>query len=188
MMRSKKVIGITGGSGTGKSHICKLLADAGFPVIDADEVAHECLDFEECVKELVSEFGEAVLKNGKPDRKRLGEIVFSDAEKLEKLGKITHKYILAEIEKRIEKAQGDTVFVDGAVLIESGMKCDFMIGVIADRKLRKERIVKRDNISAKAAETRILAQQNDGFYRKNCDFVLENNGGEPDITEIIKRI
>lgn len=188
MMQNKKVIGITGGSGTGKSHISDLLRKAGFTAIDADKVAHNCLNISECVSEIRAEFGEDVIKSGAVDRKKLGKIVFSEPEKLEKLNKITHKYILAEICREIENAEGNTVFVDGAVLIESGMDCDFMIGVIADKKIRKDRIISRDKISEIEAERRISAQQPDDFYRKNCDLVIENNGGNIDISEIIKRI
>lgn len=188
MMQNKKVIGITGGSGAGKSHISAQLKMAGYPVIDADEVAHNCLEQAECVEEIRREFGESVIENGKPSRKKIGKIVFSEPKKLEKLDKITHKYILADIQKRIDKEKGDTVFVDGAVLIESGFKCDFMIGVLADRGIRKERIKSRDKITEKDAEKRISAQQEDGFYIENCDFIIKNNGGEIDITEILKRI
>lgn len=188
MMQNKKVIGITGGSGSGKSYISALLREKGFAVIDADEVAHNCLGIRNCISEIAEEFGKSVLKNGAVNRKKLGEIVFSEPEKLEKLNKITHKYILAEIRREAEKAEGNTVFVDGAVLIESGMDCDFMIGVIADKKIRKERIISRDNITETEAVRRISAQQNDDFYRENCDLIIENSGGKPDISEIIKRI
>lgn len=188
MMQNKKIIGITGGSGSGKTHISALLRKDGFAVIDADETAHRCLEKPECSAEIAAEFGANVLKNGVPDRRRLGEIVFSDPEKLERLNKITHKYILADIRNEIEHASGDTVFVDGAALIESGMECDLMVGVLADKSVRKRRIMARDALSEADAERRISAQKSDGFYRKNCDFVIENNKGEPDISEIVKRV
>lgn len=188
MMQNKKVIGITGGSGTGKSYISALLKEKGFCVIDADEVAHNCLNKDGCAKEIVKEFGVDILTAGKPDRKKLGKIVFSSPEKLKKLGKITHKYILEDIRQSIEKACGNIVFVDGAVLIESGMKCDIMIGIVADKAVRKERIISRDKLTEDEAQMRISAQQEDEFYRKNCDFVIENNGGKIDISEIIKRV
>ncbi|MBR4173438.1 MAG: dephospho-CoA kinase [Clostridia bacterium] len=188
MMQNKKVIGITGGSGSGKSHIRALLKKAGYDAVDADEIAHNCLEKEDCKNEVLVEFGEGILENGKINRKKLGEIVFKNSEKLEKLGKITHKYILSDIADEIGKARGNTVFVDGAVLIESGMKCDFMIGIIADKKVRKARIMARDNLTESAADQRISAQKEEGFYSKNCDMVIENSSGEPDIAAIIKRI
>lgn len=187
-MQNKKVIGITGGSGAGKSYISKQLRKAGFCVIDADEIAHKCLEKAECIAEIKQEFGDLVIKDGKPNRKKLSEIVFSEPKKLEKLENITHKYILSEIQSQIDLSEGDAVFVDGAVLIESGFKCDFMIGVIADKGLRKERIINRDKITEEDAVRRISAQKEDVFYRENCDFIIENNGGNIDITQILKRI
>lgn len=188
MMQNKKIIGITGGSGAGKSHISDELRKKGFCVIDADAVAHESINDPDCVKELAAEYGDAVIKNGKIDRKKLGAVVFNAPEKLEKLNKITHKYILSDIADKIGNAAGNAVFVDGAVLIESGMKCDVMIGVVADSKIRKERIMSRDGITENEAKTRISAQQKDDFYYKNCDFVITNNGGDIDLSEILKRI
>ena len=188
MMQNKKIIGITGGSGAGKSYISGELRKRGFCVIDADAVAHESINAPDCMRELAAEYGDALIKNGKIDRKALGKSVFGNPEKLEKLNKITHKYILSDIADKIKKASGDAVFVDGAVLIESGMKCDFMIGVVADKKIRRERIMSRDGITEAEAKTRISAQQKDEFYYKNCDFVVTNNGGDIDLTEFLKRI
>lgn len=190
MKRNNKfVVGITGGSGTGKSHLAGLLKARGYAVIDADEVAKEVMNPKEnCLRETAQEFGEEILKNGILDRKKLAQIVFSDAEKLEKLNKISHKYILKGIEDRIEKATTDTVFVDGAVLIESGFLCDKMIGVLADYNDRKTRIMLRDGLSEQEAKTRLDAQQKDEFYHKNCDFVVYSGGDGFDIEDILKRI
>ena len=188
MMQNKKVVGITGGSGTGKSYISDELRKKGFAVIDADKIAHESINSKNCIKELTKAFGEDIITDGKIDRKALGSIVFSSPEKLEMLNRISHKYILEDIAKAVENAEGDTVFVDGAVLIESGMKCDMIIGVIADKKKRKQRIMSRDKISENAAEMRISAQQDDEFYRQNCDFVVTNNGGAFDLSAILSRI
>ena len=188
MTQNKKIIGITGGSGAGKSYISQELRNLGFPVIDADKIAHKSIDKKACREELCSYFGQDILKGGSIDRKKLGKIVFSDPKKLEKLNQITHKYILSDIADEIEKACGDAVFVDGAVLIESGMKCDIMIGVLADKKMRVSRIMRRDGITQKTAEERICAQKPDLFYEKNCDMIIKNNGKNVDISAILKRI
>ena len=189
MMQNKKIIGITGGSGSGKSHISSMLRNRGIPVIDADITAHEVMEEDEdCIKDLSSYFGADIYENGKLNRKKLGEMVFSDAEKLKKLNEISHKYILRSINNKIGKEKSNIVCVDGAVLIESGMKCDIMIGVLADYHVRKKRIMSRDSISGEQAEMRLSSQQKDDFYKKHCDFTLQNNGGEPDIDYILKRI
>ena len=188
MTQNKKIIGITGGSGAGKSYISDELRKRGYEVIDADRVGHESINRPECVKELAREFGNGVVSEGKIDRKRLGEAVFGAPERLAALNEITHKYILSDIAEKIRAAKGELVFVDGAVLIESGMKCDAMIGVTAARDVRTARIMRRDGITCAEAERRISAQQEDDFYRKNCDFIIENNGGEINISECLSKL
>ena len=188
MTQNKKTVGITGGSGAGKSYISELLRERGYTVIDADETAHESINGAECAAELSEYFGAEILSGGRINRKKLGEIVFSEPEKLKKLNEITHKYILKDIRNKIGTANSDIVFVDGAVLIESGMECDFMIGVISDREIRKKRIIERDGITEEEASRRISAQQKDSFYRKNCDMTVENNGKKVDIDRILKRV
>jgi len=189
MMRSKTVIGITGGSGCGKSYLSSLLREQGYPVIDADLVAKQVMQKgEECLDETAKEFGEQILENGELNRKKLAEIVFSDPKKLQKLNEISHKYILLRIEDMIEKEASEQVFVDGAVLIESGFPCDIMIGVVAEYDRRKERIIKRDYLSEEEAARRLDAQPGKEFYENNCDFIVYNNGAELNIGEILKRI
>lgn len=188
MTQNKKIIGITGASGAGKSYISQKLRKMGFDVFDADEIAHRSINNAACKAELCEYFGDDILNSNEIDRKILGKIVFSNPEKLEKLNQITHKYILSDIFAEIEKSDGAFVFVDGAVLIESGIKCDFMIGVLADKDIRLARIMNRDGITAEDAKRRISAQKPDLFYKENCDAVLTNNGGEIDLSAILKRI
>lgn len=188
MTQNKRIIGITGGTGCGKSYISGLLRGAGIPVIDCDAVAREVmLPGKPALSEAAEFFGGEILENGALNRKKLAEIVFSDEKKLKKLNEITHKYILADIYNKIEREQSDLVCVDGAVLIESGMKCDKLVGILADRALRKARIMKRDSLTEDEAERRISAQKPDSFYTENCDFVFYNNGNL-DFNEILKRI
>ena len=191
MQRNKKrIVGITGGSGCGKSYISDKLRKRGIPVIDADLVAREVMQKgEECLEETVRFFGTEILdKNGELDRHRLGQIVFSDQEKLKKLNEISHKYILRRIFNKMRAEKSDIVCVDGAVLIESGIKCDLMLGICADREIRIDRIMCRDGILRFDAEKRIDAQPKTEFYEKNCDFVIYNNDKNIDIDGIYKRI
>lgn len=190
MMQNKKIVGITGGSGCGKSHMSGLLRSRGIPVIDCDLVSREIMvKGEPCYLEVLAEFGDVILQpDGEINRKNLGEIVFSDPEKLEKLNKITHKHILADIYNKIEKEDSNIIGLDGAVLIESGIECDFLVGVLADKELRIQRIMARDSLSKESAKRRIEAQKQDSFYIENCDFVVYNNGNEYDIDDLIKRI
>ena len=189
MMQNKKLVGITGGSGCGKSHLSMLLKEKGIPVIDCDVVSREIMAKDTpCAREVTAFFGEEILENGEINRKKLGKIVFSDPEKLKKLNEITHKYILSDIYNKMEKEESDIVCADGATLIESGISCDVMVGVLADKELRKARIMERDGLTCEDAELRIGAQKEDSFYIENCDFVIYNNLGEFDIDGLIKRI
>lgn len=189
MMQNKRLVGITGGSGCGKSHLSGLLRQRGIPVIDCDIVSREIMaGGTPCAKEVIDFFGDEILENGEINRRKLGRIVFSDPEKLQKLNEITHKYILADIYNKMEKEESDIVCLDGATLIESGIKCHVLVGVLADKEIRKTRIMERDNLTEEDAKNRILAQQEDSFYIENCDFVVYNNTGEYDIDAFIKRI
>lgn len=189
MMRNKKVIGITGGSGCGKSYVSDLLRRRGIPVIDADKTAHEVMAAgTPCCREVIDFFGGEIEENGGINRGKLGEIVFSDPGMLKKLDEISYKYILAGIENKIEKEDAEMVFVDGATLIESGMTCDVMIGVIADFSARKKRIILRDGISEETARMRIQAQPSEDFYRKNCDFIIYNDGRPIDIDGMLRKV
>lgn len=189
MKRNDKfVVGITGGSGVGKSHLAELLKARGYAIIDADVIAKEVMEKgEECLNEVAREFGDGILDDGHLNRKRLAGIVFSDSDKLDKLNKISHKYILRRIEDGIRKASGKMVFVDGAVLIESGFTSDAMIGIVAEYDERVRRIMRRDSLSEEEAKMRIDAQQKDDFYHKNCDLVIDNKK-EFDVDAILQKL
>lgn len=174
------VIGITGGSGCGKTTALKELAAMGALAIDCDEVYHELLETDaELLSELKTEFPEA-FTDGVLDRKLLAGTVFADKGKLLQLNKITHCHVTAEIGRRISDfamCGGRLCAIDAVALIESGQaeRCDIVIGVVADREKRIGRIMRRDKISREYAEKRIDAQKNDEFYYKNCNYVLEAN-------------
>lgn len=172
------IIGITGGSGVGKSTVSKEFEKRGFFVIDADKIAHQVMDKDtECLKEVIDFFGTEYLNSdGTLNRKKLGALVFNNKEMLEKLNKITHKYITEEI-KDLSQIH-DSVVVDAAVLLESGLgdMCQKNIAVLCPEDIRVKRIVARDNVSQEYAKSRIMAQQKDEFYRSKCDFEIINDG------------
>ena len=180
-----KVIGLCGGSGSGKGAVCELFRQKNIPTIDTDLVYREITGKRgECLTALANAFGMDIISaDGSLDRRRLSEIVFSGEGcegRLELLNSIAHRYILDEVRARltIYKSLGyPAAVVDAPVLYESGFdrECDCVICVVADYETRISRIVARDSISAEAAKMRIASQIPDEELIGRVDYVVENN-------------
>ena len=174
-----KVIGLTGQTGAGKSAVRKILEETRIACIDCDLVAREVTAVgSPALEALCDVFSTDILTPEKAlDRKKLGSIVFSDKKKLELLNKTIFPFITADIKQKISECEG-LVVLDAPTLFESGCDklCDLKIAVVADKKLRLERIVTRDGISKEDAENRINSQLSEEFFRQNCDVIIENNG------------
>ena len=183
------LVGMTGGSGSGKSTVARHLQGRGIPVIDCDALYHELIAGpSSCTEALVSRFGKQIEKeDGGIDRAVLSHIVFAqDAEgkkALADLNAITHKYvtealfgILAEL-----KARGERLAVlDAPTLIESGIhkQCDTVLAICADKDACLARIASRDGLSIEDASMRIASQKDRAFYAEHADFIIENNEDE----------
>ena len=178
-MRTVYIIGITGGTGAGKMSAVRGLQKLGALALDCDEIYHELLSSNVDMKAEIEARFEGVSTDGEIDRKKLSEVVFSDPHALNELNSITHKYINAEVDCRIEswEAQGGKhAALEAIALIESGQnkKCAVVIGVIAPAEIRTARIMKRDGLTREQALGRINAQKPNSYYEENCDFILEN--------------
>ncbi len=175
----KRIIGLTGGSGSGKSTIGKTAPADDFIYIDADRLGQQViLRGEPAFSELTDVFGNVIIGNdGQIDRKKLGEIVFSDAEKLAILNSISHRCIKEKIIEIINSTDKKGVIIDGAVIIGSMIQemCHAIVAVLADKETRIERILERDKISREMAEKRIANQPDDKFYIENSDYIIYNN-------------
>lgn len=177
-----KIIGLCGGSGSGKSLVCSIFNEFGICSIDADRVYHDLISSDsECSRELISVFGDSISLSPGIDRRRLREIVFSSKDKLKLLNEITHKHILSQTRKLISDIERTTnnraVIFDAPLLFESGfdMECDVTVCVIADEETRIERIVERDSITKEAAKSRIKAQISNEELMQKCDFTIIND-------------
>lgn len=181
LMSSLTIIGITGGTGCGKTTALEVLESMGGLVIDCDAVYHELLEqSDELIAELDVHFPGAI-PAGTHDTKALGEIVFSNPEKLRALNAITHRYVGREISRRLTDwaLKGNKIAaIDAIALLEGGVSsyCRTTVGVIAPRQTRIERLMKRDNITEEYARLRIDAQKPNEYFEQNCDRILENKG------------
>ena len=186
-----RIIGVTGTSGSGKSEACKILVkkyDA--ELIDADKIAKK-LSKRGTVyfNSIVESFGSGIVnKTGELNRKKLANIIYQDEKKREQLNKLTFLYVVDEIKKIINKTKKKIIIVDAPLLFESKLDqiCDFVISIIANEKVKIERICKRDGITKKEAESRLKAQAPNKFFIENSDYVIYNNNGVDELKEQIK--
>ncbi len=192
-----KVIGLCGGSGSGKGTVCAAFRALGVPTIDTDIIYHEITSYtSECLLELASEFGEEIIKDGALDRRELASRVFgtdNSEERRNVLNRITHKYVLGEVRARLselEKQGHALAVVDVPLLFESGFnsECQVVIAVVADREKRIQRIVARDNITAEHAAARIDSQLSDQWLGEHAHYIITNNGDVSDLGYKVKEI
>lgn len=179
----RKLIGLTGNSGSGKTTVTGILKNAGAYIIDSDKIAHGIYNINSpCYLEVLDFFGEEILNSDKSiDRKKLGKIVFGDKEKLETLTKITHKYIYKIIYEKIEEViyspQYKAIVVDAPVLINTELEKAFdeIWVVYADRDTLIRRIIDRDNLNEKEAIKRLDNQPSFEEFLTHADVLINNN-------------
>lgn len=193
LVEDMTLIGVTGGSGSGKTTVLGLLEKRGALVIDCDALYHELLSTDaELLKELDAAFPGTV-REGRLDRRALAAVVFSDPAKLAQLNRVAHRHIMAAVRERLRShamAGGTLAAVDAIELISSGLAeaCDLTIAVTAPREVRIARIMARDGISRAEAEQRLNAQKEDGYFSDRCSAVLVNDGDEAALTEQFNRL
>lgn len=179
-----KVIGLTGGTGSGKSVVSRLLEQMGAVIVDADLVSRQIVQpGMPAYEEIKAYFGKEILQeDGTIFRKKLGEIVFRDTEKLAFLNQCTHEYIVIEMKKQMEAAKekgiASCVVLDAPLLFEVGLQkyCDEVWVVYADAAVRAKRVMERDGITYETAMARIANQKSWEEYRERADVVIDNSG------------
>ena len=171
------ILGITGGSGRGKTTLLKQVQALGGLVLDCDEIYHRLLrENEELLRAIEARFPGTV-SEGTLQRKKLGQLVFSDPQALKDLNRITHTAVKQEVLRLLEP-KPTLAAIDAIALLEGGLGelCDLTVAVTAPREDRVKRLMAREGIPREYAEKRLNAQHSDEWFRERCDYVLENSG------------
>lgn len=185
-----KIIGLTGGTGSGKGFVSERLKARRAFVMDADAIAHEIIEKgKPAYDEIVDYFGKDILdENGEIIRRKLGDIVFSDKDKLAFLNSCTHKYINMEILKKIEEVKPQTnvysaIVIDAPLLAEAGLTdiCDDIWVVYADSEVRVKRIMERDSITEEQARNRIASQKSWEEYKELGAVIIDNSSDDENV-------
>ena len=179
--QKKVVIGITGGTGSGKTSALNAIRDLGGVVIDCDAVYHEMLDQDAELRHAIEvKFHGVFNSDGSLNRKKLGELVFENKERMAQLNEVIYQFLVPEVQRRAR--EGNLTAIDAINLIESGVGelCDRTVAVTAPAELRVRRIMARDGIDERYARMRISAQKSDEFYRSKCDCELSNTADTPE--------
>ena len=185
-----KVVGITGGIGSGKSVVSMVFRQLGIPVYDSDAEAKLLYDkfpeLRDAVRKQIAE--EAFDSNGKLDRKKLAEIVFQFPEKLEILNQLVHPLVKKDFQNWVQKhPEAAYVVKEAAILFESGAysDCDKVITVVAPRELRVQRVRERDRKTKAEIEAIMDRQSGDEEKIKRSDFVIQNDEKELILPQVL---
>ena len=185
-------LGLSGGIGSGKSTVAKILANLGAVVIDADVIAREVLEPNQAGYQRVIEvFGESILDSDRRiDRKRLAELVFQDSDELAKLEAIVHPAVIARVAQiRNSLPDSSVVVYDTPLLFEKNLQGQFdkVLIVVTDSEHRKTRLIER-GLEIRDIEARIANQATDAQRRTVADFVIENNGSPEQLQDQVTKV
>lgn len=171
------ILGITGGTGCGKTTLLNCIAQLGGVILDCDAIYHELLRTDPTLLGTIEKRFPGTVENGALQRKKLGNLVFSDEKALNDLNQITHGAVKAEVVRRLAE-KPKLAAIDAIALFEGGLAelCDVTVAVTAPEEARIQRLMARDGIDRDYAKRRIDAQKNADWFRQNCDYCLENNG------------
>ena len=175
------ILGITGGTGCGKTTLLNCIAEQGGLILDCDAIYHDLLRTDPALLSAIEARFPGSVENGALQRKKLGNLVFSDEKALEDLNAITHGAVKAEVLRRLSE-KPRLAAIDAIALFEGGLAtlCDITVAVTAPEEARIQRLMVRDGIGRDYAKRRIAAQKSAEWFRERCDYCLENNGTQAD--------
>ena len=187
---NKKIIGITGKSGSGKTTVAKKLGELipNSKVIEIDTIGHNALRHPNILEGLIKIFGNEILdETGNVNRKKLGNIVFVDSKKMAKLANTTYSYILETITNIVDEAKG-VLILDWILLpqVYAWQKCDIKILIEADFPKRKEKVILRDHISESYFASRETTSID--YDKKQFDLIFFNDYSLDTLDSISKKI
>ena len=192
-----RIIGITGGIGTGKSTVLHIMEqEKGVYIMETDRLAHTLMEpGQKAYKKIVEVFGAHILSEDQTiDRASLGKIVFEDADRLEQLNAIVHpavkEYIMADIEAKRKSGVVQFYVIEAALLIEDGYKaiCDELWYIYVDREKRIRRLVKGRGGDRAKYESVMENQATEEYYMSNCDVVIHNEESLEKTANIVKEL
>ncbi len=173
-----RIIGLTGGIGSGKTLVSKVFSTLQIPVFHADDEAKKLYDTDpDLLKGVVKLFGNEILFEGCLNKVRLAQIVFQNEELLMELNRLVHPAVGKSFKSWYERQNSPYVLREAAILIESGsyQDCDAIILVTADESLRIKRVMKRSGLTSEEVQKRIFKQWPDEKKRAHCDFEIHND-------------
>ncbi len=177
MEKKTFIIGITGGSGSGKTTLLNCIEEQGGLILDCDAIYHRLLTEDPSLLAAIEARFPGVTENGQLQRKKLGNLVFSDEKALTDLNKITHTAVKQEVLRQLS-AGPKLAAIDAIGLFEGGLAelCDVTVAVTAPLEDRIARLMARDGITEEYARLRLAAQRSDAEFSALCSHTLENNG------------
>jgi dephospho-CoA kinase len=181
-------IGLTGGIGSGKSTVARVLELLGIPVYYADDRAKMLMNTDAGLRQhIITAFGDGAYTGDKLNRKYIASVVFNDKEKLKLLNSFVHPATIADSEKWMQSQTTPYAVREAALIFESkvNLQLDYVVGVSAPLLLRIQRLTERDTVSPEEIEKRISSQMNEDEKMALCDFVIMNDEMQPVIPQVI---
>ena len=176
MTKENFIIGITGGSGCGKTTLLEIIREKGGLVLDCDAIYHHLLQTDPSLLTAIEARFPGVVEAGQLQRKKLGNIVFSDENALSDLNKITHIAVKNEVLRQLSAHRG-LAAIDAIGLFEGGLAelCHTTVAITAPAEMRVQRLMAREGISEEYAQKRIAAQRSDRDFEALCHHILVND-------------
>lgn len=178
------IIGITGGTGCGKTTLLSCIARKGGKILDCDAIYHGLLKSDRQMLAAIENRFPGTVVDGQLQRKRLGSIVFADAEALKDLNAITHSAVKAQVLRQLAEKPA-LAAIDAIGLFEGDLAelCHVTVAVTAPEEARVTRLMARDGISRVYALSRIHAQHEESWFSQRCDYTLRNDGTAQEFEE-----